>query len=124
MPVAPAAEVCPSDSAGSPKVSTKLFSPIFRRRRNSFGNVRSFKPGVNGSTQDRSFVLTGPFSFFGYVERENMAIEYRPSHQIDRLPEFAVDWFVGKRDVIVAGNTSAVFAAKAALSLPSTNSLS
>jgi putative ABC transport system substrate-binding protein len=50
----------------------------------------------------------------GYAERENMAIEYRPSHQTHRLPEFAVDLVRRNVDVIAAGNTTSAFAAKAA----------
>jgi putative tryptophan/tyrosine transport system substrate-binding protein len=51
----------------------------------------------------------------GYTQRENIAIDYRPAqNQIDRLPEFAADLVHWKVDVIVAGNTSAAFAAKAA----------
>jgi putative tryptophan/tyrosine transport system substrate-binding protein len=50
----------------------------------------------------------------GYAERENMAIEYPPVPQNQRLPEFAVDLVRRKVDVIVAGNTSAALAAKAA----------
>jgi putative ABC transport system substrate-binding protein len=52
----------------------------------------------------------------GYIERENVAIEYSPpaQDQIDRLPEFAVELVHRKVDVIVAGNTPAAFAAKAA----------
>jgi len=50
----------------------------------------------------------------GYAERENVGIEYRPSHQTDRLPEFAVDLVRRNVDVIAAGNTTSAFAAKAA----------
>jgi putative ABC transport system substrate-binding protein len=51
----------------------------------------------------------------GYIEGENIVIDYRPAqNQIDRLPEFAADLVHRKVDVIVAGNTSSAFAAKAA----------
>jgi putative tryptophan/tyrosine transport system substrate-binding protein len=51
----------------------------------------------------------------GYIEHENIAIEYRTAqNQIGRLSEFAADLVHRKVDVIVAGNTSAAFAAKAA----------
>jgi putative ABC transport system substrate-binding protein len=51
----------------------------------------------------------------GYIEHENVAIEYRvPQNQNARLPEFAADLVHRKVDVIVAANTPAAFAAKAA----------
>src|SRR5580704_7102534 len=51
----------------------------------------------------------------GYAEGENIAIEYRSAqNQIDRLPAIAVDLVRRKVAVIVAGTTSAAFAAKAA----------
>ena len=50
----------------------------------------------------------------GYAERENVAIEYPPAAQNQRLPEFAVDLVRRKVNVIVAANTSAALAAKAA----------
>jgi putative ABC transport system substrate-binding protein len=51
----------------------------------------------------------------GYIEHENMAIEYRAAQNwIDRLPEFAADLVRRKVDVIVAGNTAAALAVKAA----------
>jgi putative ABC transport system substrate-binding protein len=50
----------------------------------------------------------------GYAERENMAIEYSPAAHNQRLPEFAADLVRRKVDVIVAANTSAALAAKAA----------
>jgi putative ABC transport system substrate-binding protein len=51
----------------------------------------------------------------GYAEGENIAIEYRSAqNQIERLPEFAADVVRRKVAVIVAANTSAAFAAKAA----------
>jgi len=50
----------------------------------------------------------------GYLEHENIAFEFRAANQIDRLPEFTADLVHRKVDVIVAGNTSAAFAAKAA----------
>ena len=51
----------------------------------------------------------------GYIERDSMAIEYRAAqNQIDRLPEFAADLVRRKVDVIVAGNTAAALAVKAA----------
>ena len=50
----------------------------------------------------------------GYVEHENVAIEFRPQNQIDRLPEFAAALVHRKVDVIVAGNTASALAVKAA----------
>jgi len=51
----------------------------------------------------------------GYIEHENIAIEYRVAqNQIARLPEFAADLVHRKVDVIVAANTPAALAAKAA----------
>ena len=51
----------------------------------------------------------------GYVEHENIAIEYRaPQNQIGRLSEFAADLVRRKVDVIVAPNTASALAVKAA----------
>ena len=45
----------------------------------------------------------------GYIERENMTIEYRPARNQVGLPELAADLVHRKVDVIVAGNISAAF---------------
>jgi putative tryptophan/tyrosine transport system substrate-binding protein len=50
----------------------------------------------------------------GYVEHENIAIEYRAQNEIGRLSEFAADLVRRKVDVIVAGNTASALAVKAA----------
>jgi len=51
----------------------------------------------------------------GYVEHENIAIEYHaPQNQIGRLSEFAADLVRRKVDVIVAGNTATALAVKEA----------
>ena len=51
----------------------------------------------------------------GYIEHENIAIEFRPmQNQIDQLPEFAADLVRRKVNVIVAGNTPSALAVKAA----------
>jgi len=51
----------------------------------------------------------------GYVEHENIAIEYRaPQNQIGRLSEFVADLVRRKVDVIVAGNTATALAVKEA----------
>jgi putative tryptophan/tyrosine transport system substrate-binding protein len=51
----------------------------------------------------------------GYIEHENIVIEFRPvQNQIDRLPEFAADLVRRKVNVIVAGNTASALAVKAA----------
>jgi putative tryptophan/tyrosine transport system substrate-binding protein len=50
----------------------------------------------------------------GYVEGENVAIEYRwAENQIDRLPLLAAE-LVRRRIAVIVGNTPSVFAAKAA----------
>jgi putative ABC transport system substrate-binding protein len=51
----------------------------------------------------------------GYIEHEDIAIEFRPvQNQIDRLPEFAADLVRRKVNVIVVGNTASALAVKAA----------
>jgi len=51
----------------------------------------------------------------GYVEGENVAIEYRwAEHQVDRLPELATELVRRRVAVIVTPTTPAVMAAKAA----------
>src|SRR5262245_44532255 len=53
----------------------------------------------------------------GYLEGDNVAIEYRfAENQLDRLPALANDLVRRKVDVIVAGSPPPVFAAKAATS--------
>ena len=50
---------------------------------------------------------------FGYVEEQNIAIEYRYAEgKIDRLPDLAVELVRLKVDVIAATSTPAVLAAK------------
>src|SRR5262245_16995129 len=50
----------------------------------------------------------------GYVEGENVAIEFRwADNQTDRLPELAAE-LVRRRVVVIVGNTLSAFAAKAA----------
>src|SRR5262245_2362509 len=50
----------------------------------------------------------------GYVEGENVAIEYRwAENQIDRLPLLAAE-LVSPRVAVIVGNTTSAFAAKAA----------
>ena len=51
----------------------------------------------------------------GYVERENVAIEYRwAENQLDRLPELAADLVRRQVVVITPAGASSIFAAKAA----------
>jgi putative ABC transport system substrate-binding protein len=51
----------------------------------------------------------------GYIEHENIAIEFRPvQNQIDQLPEFAADFVRRKVNVIVAGDAASALAVKAA----------
>jgi putative ABC transport system substrate-binding protein len=50
----------------------------------------------------------------GYVERENVAIEYRwAENQLDRLPALAAE-LVRRRVAVIVGSTPSAFAAKAA----------
>src|SRR5262249_36544895 len=51
----------------------------------------------------------------GFIEGENLAIEYRwAENQLDRLPALATELVRRQVAVIVAGNSSAAFAAKTA----------
>jgi putative ABC transport system substrate-binding protein len=51
----------------------------------------------------------------GYVERENLAIEYRSAdNQLDRLPELAADLVRQRVTIIVTGDNASSVAAKAA----------
>src|SRR5215467_8654769 len=51
----------------------------------------------------------------GYVERENVSIEYRAAdNQLDRLPELSADLVQRRVEVIVGGDNASSRAAKAA----------
>jgi putative ABC transport system substrate-binding protein len=71
-----------------------------------------------GSREGRAFLIEGFLEGLrehGYVEGQNIAIEYRFSaDRNDRLPELAGDLVTSKVDLIVASGSPASFAAKAA----------
>jgi putative ABC transport system substrate-binding protein len=74
---------------------------------------------LNSRSADGSKFLTIPFlqglKETGYVEGQNVAIEYRyAENQFDRLPALAADLVRRRVAVIVAGGIEAVLAAKAA----------
>ena len=71
------------------------------------------------SADDDYKFITGPFlqglKGIGYVEGQNVAIEYRGAeNQLDRLPALAADLVRRHVAVIATGGTDAVLAAKAA----------
>ena len=72
-------------------------------------------PGSREADTGRMNALRRGLAETGYVEGQNVAIEYRGAqHQNDRLPALAVD-LVGRRvDVIVVVSTGGALAAKAA----------
>ena len=75
--------------------------------------------GYLGSQSDEYKNVTVPFlqglKETGYVEGQNVAIEYRwAENQYDRLPAFAADLVRRRVAVIVAVGTEAALAAKAA----------
>jgi putative ABC transport system substrate-binding protein len=71
-----------------------------------------------GSREGRAFLIEGFLEGLrehGYVEGQNIAIEYRFSaDRNDRLPELAGELVTSKVDLIVASGSPASFAAKAA----------
>jgi putative tryptophan/tyrosine transport system substrate-binding protein len=81
---------------------------------------------LSGESPDTSAYLVTAFRQglrdTGYVERENVAIEYRwAENQLDRLPALAADLVSRKVAVIAAtagGGTAASLAAKAATTTP------
>jgi putative ABC transport system substrate-binding protein len=68
-----------------------------------------------GSLESRAFMIDGlrqGLRELGYVEGENLVLEYRFSEGRDeRLPDFTADLVARKVDVIVASGATAVFAA-------------
>jgi putative ABC transport system substrate-binding protein len=72
---------------------------------------------LNPTTTSISGELARGLRVLGWVEGQNLTIEYRwAGGQVDRLPELAADLVARKVDVIVAGGELAIRAAKQATS--------
>ncbi len=80
--------------------------------------ARAQQPPINPTSPDAFAGRLGGFrqglKDTGYVEGENVAIEYRwADNQTDRLPALAAE-LVRRRVAVIVGNTPSAFAAKAA----------
>jgi putative ABC transport system substrate-binding protein len=101
---------------GAAAAPAMLWPRAARAQRPAMPMVGFLDPRSPGTIEDRLRAFRQGLKDVGFVEGENVAIEYRwADNQIDRLPELAADLVRRRVAVIVtSGGAPAAFAAKAA----------
>jgi len=88
---------------------------VARAQQSAMPVIGVLSPGSPEADAGRLSALRGGLAEIGYVEGQNVAIEYRGAqHQFDRLPALAVDLVSRQVSVIVVVSAPGAVAAKAA----------